>query len=170
MKYYINQLIKEGTEPFEINETVDFSEVAQTHREIRRISPVKITGTGKLSGTEVIFDLHISCDVVLPCALTLDDVNYHMEIDTIEYFTFKEDAKEEDYDFDMNIVKGPVIELAPVIWQNIVVNIPLRVVSEHAYEKIKKEGADYKIFTEEEFEKEKSIDPRFAILKDLLNK
>ncbi len=168
MKYNINELMKHGQTPFKVNETVDFSSIASKHHDIRKIYPVKITGTGQLSGEDVVFDLNIKCDVVLPCALTLEDVNYHMDINTKEYFTFKEYAKEEDYDFDMNIVTGHVIELANVVWQNIVVNIPIRVVSENADEKMQKEGKNWEIVDENN--KKKEIDPRFSKLKDLLKK
>src|SRR5690554_1776530 len=145
MKYYINEIIKNGNSPFEINETCDFSELISTHSDIRKISPVKITGEGRLSGENVIFTLNITCDIILPCALTLDDVNYHMEINTTEYFTFKQYAQEADYDYDINIVKGAYIELASVIWQNILVNVPLRVVSKNAHERIKKKGDNWQI-------------------------
>ncbi len=166
MKYFISELVKRGNTPFEINEIIDFSSVSASHHEIRRISPVTITGTGQLSGEDVVFNLNITCDLVLPCALTLDDVNYHMDINTIEYFTFKEHAREEDYDYDINVVKGQFIELAPVIWQNIIVNIPLRVVSENAYERMNAKGENYSVIDESE----DKIDPRFSVLKDLIKK
>lgn len=168
MKYYLHELIKRGSTPFEIDETVDFSNIASLHHEIRKISPVKITGIGQLTGQDIVFKLNICCDLILPCALTLDDVNYHMDINTTEYFTFKETAKEEDYDYDINIVKGQVIELAPIIWQNIIVNIPLRVVSENAYERMHKHGDNWEIVDSKN--QDDSIDPRFSILKDLLKK
>ncbi|QVK19030.1 DUF177 domain-containing protein [Mycoplasmatota bacterium] len=168
MKYYINELMKHGTTPFEINESVDFSSIASQHHEIRKMSKVVIAGKGQLSGEDVIFDLNIKCDLILPCALTLEDVKYHMDFDTKEFFTFKEHAKEEDYDYDMTIVKGQTIEIAPVIWQNIIVNIPQRVVSENAYNKMPKEGENWQIVDENN--QENKIDPRFSILKDLLKK
>jgi len=168
LKYYIKELIKHGTKPFEIKETVDFSSIASLHHEIRKITSVIITGTGQLSGEDVIFDLNIKCDLVLPCALTLDDVNYHMDIHTKEFFTFKEHAKEEDYEDDVTIVKGQAIEIAPVVWQNIIVNIPLRVISENAYERMQKQGDNWQIVDEND--QENKIDPRFSVLKDLLKK
>ncbi len=170
MKYFITEILKNENTPFEINETADFSALISRHHEIRKISPVNVTGTGELSGEEVVFKLKIKCDIILPCALTLDDVNYHMDIETTEYFTFKANAQEEDYDYDMNIVKGQVIELAPIVWQNIIVNIPLRVVSDNAYEKIQKQGKNWQIVDENSGNNEDKIDPRFSVLKDLLKK
>lgn len=165
MKYFINELIKTKS-PFKIEETCDFSALIENHPEIRKISPVTITGKGELSGENVVFKLNIKCDLILPCALTLDDVLYPLDINTIEYFTFNKFANESDYDYDINIVKGQVIELAPVIWQNIIVNLPLRVVSEYAYEKLQRKGDNWQIIDEDEMNDD--IDPRFAKLKDLL--
>jgi uncharacterized protein len=168
LKYSINQLIKNGSEPFKIDETVDFSNVAELHHEIRKISKVSITGTGQLSGKNVLFDLNIVCELTLPCALTLVDVLYPLNIKTREIFTFDETVKEEDLDDDVTIVKGQTIELAPIIWQNIVLHIPLRVVSENARERMPKSGENWELVDENN--QENQIDPRFAILKDLLKK
>lgn len=168
MNYTISQLLKYGNEPFEVNETVDFTKVAEQHHEIRKISKVNITGTGQISNKMIIFNLKITCDVTLPCAVTLVDVVYPLNIDTKEFFSFDEYAKEEDFEEDVTIVKGQKVELAPIVWQNIVVHIPLRVVSKDAYERIEKSGDNFEIIDEKN--KEDQIDPRFAKLKDLLNK
>lgn len=168
MKYYISELIKHGNEPFEVNEKVDFSSIASLHHEIRKITPVSIIGNGQLSGENVIFNINIKCELVLPCALTLVDVNYPLDIQTEEIFTFKEGAKDEDCEDDINIVKGKFIELAPVIWQNIIVNIPIRVISENAYERVQKQGDNWQLVNEDN--QENNIDPRFAVLKDLFKK
>lgn len=168
MKYQIKQLIKNGSEPFQVNEKIDFSKVALEHNEIRKISPVLVIGTGQLSNTNVIFDLNIKCDLILPCALTLDDVLYKLDINTKEIYSFKEGAKEEDFDYDISIVKGQTIEIASIIWQNIVLNIPLRVISEGAYERMQRSGDNWQIIQADN--QEAKIDPRFAVLKDLLKK
>lgn len=172
MKYPLNQLLNYGNEPFDIDETVDFSAIAKTHHEIRRISDVFIQGTGRVNGRMIIFDLNIRCDVTLPCAITLEDVVYPMDIHTREYFSFDEFAKEEDFEDDVTIIKGQMVELAPVVWQNIVVHIPLRVLSPKAYEKMKREGENYEIVdqTTQASKDSDEIDPRFAKLKQLLDK
>ncbi len=168
MKYNISELIKNGNEPFDVNEKVDFSSIASLHHEVRKITPVSIIGKGQLTGENVLFNLNIKCELILPCALTLVDVNYPIDIHTEEVFTFKEGAKEVDYDEDINIVKGNFIELAPVIWQNIIVNIPIRVISDNAYERVQKQGDNWQLVKEDN--QENDIDPRFAVLKDLLKK
>ena len=72
----------------------------------------------------------------------------------------------------MTIIKGQVVELAPVVWQNIVVKIPLRVVTPEAYEKIKTQGENFEIVSDDitTSDDRNKIDPRFAKLKELLDK
>ncbi|HEY8436543.1 MAG TPA: DUF177 domain-containing protein [Haloplasmataceae bacterium] len=172
MRYPLSQLLTYGEEPFDIDERVDFSDVAKTHHEIRKISDVFIQGTGRIRNKMIIFDLNIRCDVTLPCAVTLDDVVYPLDIQTREFFSFDEQAKEEDFEDDVTIVKGQVVELAPVVWQNIVVNIPLRVVSPNAYQRVQAQGDNFELISDElpTSSERKEIDPRFEKLKELLDK
>lgn len=164
MRWTIAQLVKLN-ESIKVDELVDFSNIAEDHDDIRDISKVKITGTGEVVGQSVIFDLHIECKLTLACAVTLDDVEYPMDIKTKEVFSFADTFDQDDDQEDIIYVKkGGVIDLAPVIWQSIVLEMPLRVVSENAYQKVSKHGKDYEFIVDQK--KEKTIDPRFAVLKD----
>ena len=106
--------------------------------------------------------------MTLPCAVTLDDVEYPFDYDSIEIFVLDADLYEEGE--DEYLVTGTTIELAPIIWQNILLQKPLRVVKEGAYEEMKKQGIEFE--TEEdlhESEPEVKVDPRLAVLSKLLN-
>ncbi len=168
MKWAIAQLIKQGSQIFEIDELVDFSDVVKHHDEIRKLSKVKVTGTGQLQGKKVVFNLHIEGSMTLPCALTLEDVEYPFSVDTVEIFVL-DSALYEEGD-DEILVTGATVELAPVILQNIMLEKPLRVVKEGAYEEMKKQGIEFE--SEEdlhESEPVQKIDPRLAVLSKLLN-
>lgn len=168
MKWAIAQLIKQGSQVFEINELVDFSDVVKNHDEIRDLSKIKVTGTGQLQGKKVVFNLTIEGTMILPCALTLEDVEYPFSIDTVEIFVLDSALYEEGE--DEILVTGTSVELAPVIWQNIMLEKPLRVVKEGAHEQLKKQGIEFE--TEEdlhESESEPKVDPRLAVLSKLLN-
>ena len=168
MKWAVAQLIKQGSEVFEIHETIDFSKLLHPNDEIRSISPVKVDGTGQLQGKKVIFRLHIEGEMTLGCALTLDDVQYPFSMDTVEIFVL--DGGEFEEDSDEIPVTGTVVELAPVIWQNIFLQKPLRVVKDGAYEQLKEQGIELE--TEEdllaEAAPEVKVDPRLAVLSKLL--
>ncbi|MGL4373106.1 MAG: YceD family protein, partial [Turicibacter sp.] len=168
MKWAIAQLIKKGSEIFEIDETVDFEDIVKRHDEIRSMSKVRVTGTGQLQQgkKKIVFVLHIEGTMTLPCALTLDDVVYPFDSDSVEIFVLDKDIYEEDE--DEYLVTGTTVELAPVVWQNILLQKPLRIVKDGAYDEIKKRGIE--IESEEEFaqaamaEQANKIDPRLAIL------
>ena len=162
MKWAIAQLVKQGSKVFEIDELIDFSDMVNAHDEIRKLSKVKVTGTGQLQGKKVVFNLHMEGTMTLPCAVTLDDVEYPFDYDSIEIFVLDADLYEEGE--DEYLVTGTTIELAPIIWQNILLQKPLRVVKEGAYEEMKKQGIEFE--TEEdlhESEPEVKVDPRLAV-------
>ena len=168
MKWAIAQLVKQGSKVFEIDELIDFSDIVNAHDEIRKLSKLKVTGTGQLQGKKVVFNLHIEGTMTLPCAVTLDDVEYPFDYDSVEIFVLDADLYEEGE--DEYLVTGTTIELAPIIWQNILLQKPLRVGKEGAYAEMKKKGIDFE--TEEdlhESEPEVKVDPRLAVLSKLLN-
>lgn len=86
------------------------------------------------------FNLHIEGSMTLPCALTLEDVEYPFSVDTVEIFVL-DSALYEEGD-DEILVTGTTVELAPVILQNIMLEKPLRVVKEGAYEEMKNKGSN----------------------------
>lgn len=165
MKWMIAEIIKKGSETFEINEEVDFTNALKQNDEIRKLSKVKVKGTGQLQGKKVIFNLHIEGTMMLPCALTLDDVTYSYQIDPVEIFVFDREAYHEDSDEHL-VTK--TIELAPIVWQHVIMQKPLRIVREGAYEELKKQGIELE--SEEDLKSETpKPDPRLAILSKLLD-
>lgn len=166
MKWQIAKLLKDSTKEIEINEAVDFSDAVKRNPDIRNMTEVFVTGKGVIFSTErkMEFELTIKGEMTLGCALTLDDVIYPFDAKINPTFIWdpnKYDADSEDY-----LVKD-TIELASTIWQEIFIQIPLRVVKVGAYEELEKQGIE--IISEEELEKEVNtkVDPRFAALEKL---
>jgi uncharacterized protein len=89
-----------------------------------------------------VFYLDIKCTLVLPCAVSLDEVEYLIDLSVEEVFT-------EHKSDDSNIIEGITIDLLPIIWSNILLEKPMRVLSENAYEKVNFENTE---FEEEELE------------------
>ena len=90
---------------------------------------------------EIAVNLSITGVMVLPCAVTLKPVEYpfNIEIDG-EIGEFIDN-------FDKNY--GNSIDIFPIIWENILMEIPMRVVSDDAKD-YKIEGNGWKLVTEEE--------------------
>ena len=152
MKWTTHELIKLENVNNEINETVDLSEYIE-NTDIIKISPVKVTGDFEIYDSEEFsFGLDIRCTLTLPCAITLDEVEYEVDLTVEEVFTtYKDD--------ESNTIDGITIDLLPIIWSNILLDKPMRVVSENAHDKVD--------FENTEFEEEETTTNVFASLKKL---
>ena len=103
-------------------------------------------------------NLHIDIDIdgimILPCAITLEPTEYKFQVnvdDDVDNLIFN----------DKNYTNS--IDIFPIIWENILMEIPMRVVSEKA-KGISLEGDGWKLLTDEEQDSSSPFDE----LKDLL--
>ncbi|MDD3340968.1 MAG: DUF177 domain-containing protein [Bacilli bacterium] len=128
---------------------------------VLKMNPVHVEGSiYKDAMDEIVLKLHVESVMVLPCAVTLEEVNVPFEIE-------KEDLLLnlfEEIDENIKNVEN-TLDILPIIWENILVEIPMRVVSENAAS-VHLEGDGWKLLTDEE-EKE-IINPEFEKLKNLL--
>lgn len=125
--------------------------------EIKRISPVKVSGFIFNNEEEYELDIKITGTMILSCARTLKDVEYPFDIDINEIIG-------ENSDNSLEINQNS-LEIFPIIWQNILVDVPLRVLAPDAKEE-NLEGDGWRLITEDTNEEE--IDPRLAKLKDYI--
>ena len=90
---------------------------------------------------DLAINLNISGEMVLPCAITLKPVVYP--------FSIKIDEEISNFidNFDKKCTN--TIDIFPIIWENILMEIPMRVVSEEAKD-YKIQGDGWKLVTEEE--------------------
>ena len=105
-------------------------------------------------------ELHLKIDgvMVLPCAITLKPVNYPF---SIEFDKSLEEICEETTE---NLKKDEnTLDILPIIWENILMEIPIRVVGDKN-QNLRMEGDGWKLITEEE----KKLNPELQKLKDLL--
>ena len=129
--------------------------------DIRNISKVKIFGEIIEEGESYLVNLNIKCDLTLICSVSLKDVLYPVDVNIEEIIS----ENGENIEFFDKIINNS-IDLVPIIWQNILLEVPIRVVSPD----IKEEniyGDGWKFITKEEENKE--IDPRLSKLKDFLS-
>ncbi|MEE3342471.1 MAG: YceD family protein [Bacilli bacterium] len=93
--------------------------------------------------------------MILPDDITLEDVKYEFSIDILENF----DEMDEDQDNNLIIINNN-LDISDFLWQNIVLEIPLKVVDEKN-KNITLEGDGWRFITEEELEKERSNESPF---------
>ena len=162
MKWSVQQLLSKRAEGIQIDTSLDLSELMSVDQEIRYLSPVKVTGNGYILKEEATFQLKISGEMTLPCARTLNDVNYPFTIDATEIFKFNVDVELDEEDEDVHYVTESTIDLIPYIKEQVLLEKPYRVFSDVEESSVPLSGQDWKVSTG--VEEKKKVDPRLAKL------
>ena len=161
MNIDLSKLIYKTVDKIDIDSIIEIPKDYLDNSDIKDISKVKLLGEITEDGENFTIDLNIKCDLTLVCSVSLKDVNYPVDINISEIIS--ENGENIEY-FDKIINNS--IDLVPIIWQNILLEVPIRVVRPD----IKEEniyGDGWKFITKEEENKE--IDPRLSKLKDFLS-
>ncbi len=145
MNIDLTRLINSYIEEIEIDNIINFNNNYINNTDIRKLDDVKIKGS--ISKTEAdIYNLHLDVKgkMILPCSLTLEDVEYPFLIEINEILS---DIDEDDEKYLK--INGNSIDIMPIIWQNIVLEIPSKVVSDNAY-KANRAGEGWKLIIDED--------------------
>ena len=106
---------------FEDTITLDNSYLKTT--EIRSLSDINLFGIIKREIDDIIsINVSISGVMILPCSISLVDVAYPFEINVYEVL-------DEEINSEYLKIEHNSIDIIPIVWQNIVLEIPLKVVS-----------------------------------------
>ena len=156
----ISLLLSNVIDELVIDEIISYDKNTYSNTDIIELSDIKLDGIiTKLDTGEINLNIDAKGEMILPCSITLDPVKYPFDIKIEEII----DEKDEN-----NLRKDEnTLELKEFLWQNIVVEIPLRVVSDHAYDKEYK-GNGWKLVTEED--KKETHNKSLEVLKQLLEK
>ncbi len=131
----------------DINEEITIPEEYYTY-DIKSISKVKLNGYLYLNEIdELSINLNVKCDLTLKSSISLNDVDFPININIDEL----------DFD-DENKKITNSIDLIPIIWQNILIEIPIRVTDSSNDENIS-----------DKYIKKEEIDERLSKLKDFLD-
>lgn len=123
--------------------------------DIRRISPIKVSGYVSCVEEDYSLNINVTGTMILPCARTLKDVEYPFDIDINEII-------DENDNNSLQIIQNR-LEIFPIIWQYILVDVPLRVLHPDAKEE-SLEGDGWRLITEDD--KKEVIDPRLKALSE----
>ena len=147
MKWSVQQLEKLTNTPYKFNLTLDFQEEIKKVEDILEIKDVLVEGEIiKVNyGTyRLTYKMHVP--LVLECALTLDPVEYLIEIEYDEVHSV------ENID-EYFLIENNTLDMKSVIWTNILMEKPLSVTLPNAYEILKERGIeiieDDEVFKEE---------------------
>ena len=155
MKIDLTKMIYNKLYKLPINEELIISDEDLKGTEIKSISPVKVEGYVYDNEDEMSLEINVSGEMILTCARTLKDVNYPFNIEINENIG-------ENNDNSLEIIQN-TLEIFPIIWQYILVEIPLKVLHPDAKEE-SQEGDGWRLITEDE--KKEVIDPRLAKLSE----
>ena len=122
---------------------------------IIELNDVKINGEITNGIENYHIKLSIKGTMILPCSISLKPTNYPFSIELDDEL---DEFLEENIENNQN-----TIDIFPIIWENILMEIPLKVVNEDLSD-VKKEGEGWKFITD----KEERINPELEKLKDLL--
>ena len=147
MNYDLIRLNNNIVKSIEVNETYSFTLEELKGTDLLKLDDVKIEGEiFKNSLGNIELNVGVEGVMVLPCAITLKPVNYPFSIEISgEIDELMENFEEKERNFQNSI------DILPIIWENILMEIPMRVVSEETEDSdIKREGNGWKFVTEEE--------------------
>ena len=156
------ELITKRKDEIIINEDVIINYDLLKETSIKRLENVIFDGKiERIMEDEYCLNGTLSGIMVLPDDITLEDVEYKFSTEIDENFTDNDEKSE-------NILKimQNTIDILPILWQNIIVEIPLKVTT---HEDVDLKGDGWRLISEEEFEKERSHNSPFSNLEELLN-
>ena len=162
MEYNLLRLKNDLDEFIPIDESYSFSKEELKGTDVISLDDVKISGEITKDAIDNLYlNIEVKGILVLPCAITLKPVNYPFDIKIEGNIDELVGENEKSVKKDEN-----TLDILPIIWENILMEIPMRVVSEDAEEELSNlEGNGWKVITEDS---DGEINPELAKLKDLL--
>ena len=164
LKWNLQWIVKQKDGRFSFDEMLTFpDEMFHNLSRINGLKDVHVSGHGRLDmkNRQLYVDFIVRGQMILPCAVSLENVDYPFEIEASPVFAFYKPNDEED----VIEAKRDLVDLTPVVFQEIMMEVPMRVVKEGAT--LKTNGNGWKVFSEEDAEQDEDyIDPRLAKLKD----
>ena len=126
-----------GLGKININENVVIGEDLYSKMGVRSMSEVLVSGNVSINYEENIeLDLNVSGTFIMPCAITLEDVEVPFQ------------TKIEEEISGNNLNNDFFLDLLDILWENIVLEIPLKVVKE-GVELKNLEGQGWKVINED---------------------
>ena len=136
MKYTVMELIKHYRTDNRIAYVFDGDKyLSDDYPDLVGISPIVVSGSFQVDHDDEIFvfDLEITCDLTMLCALTLVEVKVPLSFESTLTFALNQ---REDY---MLQVDGLEIDLDPHVFAEILIEKPMKVVSASAREHYQEE-------------------------------
>ena len=130
MKWSVAQLRKLTVNPYQFSTEFDFTEDAKNVEDILNIDIALVEGTiTRVDEDTFKCQYHLQVKLVLACSLTLEPVDYLLDVSQEDFIGYPNSNND-----DVIEITNNTINLRDIVWDNILVNIPIRIVREDAYE------------------------------------
>ncbi len=144
-----------------LNESIVIPEEYYVNTPINTIEEVNFEGIIRIDGMyNILIDLNVNGIMHLSDSITLDDIEYPFNIEISEVIDENSEFVPDYYKKEQN-----TLDLISILWQNIVLEVPIRITNGYNDSTITK-GNGWKIVNDDN----KEMDPRLAPLKELLDK
>jgi len=152
--------LKSGLDDYiTIDETYSFSKEELENSSILELNECEINGEiTKNSIDEYIINIMVKGTMILPCSVSLKPVKHDFQVQ-IEG-NIAQIMEEFNENFENN---QKTLDILPIIWENILMEIPIRIVSDDISD-VKTAGEGWELITDEK----EMVNPNLAKLKDLL--
>lgn len=147
----ITSLMNRTKDEVIIDNTISFDEYYLKDSDILKLDNVKVLGKIILNEEEPFIDVTVSGEMILEDSISLDEISYPFSVKI-------EEKLEENLKNLSN-----TIDIMDILWQNIVLEVPLQLTEVEDLTKYQGEG--WKLVSEEELNKENNP---FSNLKDML--
>lgn len=153
MNIDLTRLLNSYVDEVPIEGYIEFEKEYLRNTDIRSISTVEVTGSIKKT-TEDLYSLSINVTgiMVLPCSVSLEDVNMPININISEILTDNPNLDEEYLK-----INEKTIDIKSIVWQNILMEIPIKVVKE-GLNRNTFNGEGWKLLTEEDLNSNKEAE------------
>ncbi len=154
MKFTVAQIKKRVHQDPTFEEVLDLSAFVPKDDDVIDVQKTHISGEMSIDGEDELFnfDLHIKTTLIVACARTLKPVELPLD------FTVRETFSHDETD-EYRLIDGITIDLSPIIWSNIYLEKPMRIIHPDA--------KDMDDFTSaEDADKKPKVNPQLAKLKD----
>jgi uncharacterized protein len=154
----ISKLKNNTEETLTIDENITFDEKNLEKTEIKRLENIKATGNiTRLNNSVYHLTLKITGNMVLSCARSLEEVEQPLNI------YIDKNIEEDGFSEEKQLIFQNGLDIFGIVWENIVLEVPLRVVKEDA--KILNSGDGWSLIDENK----KTNNSPFSELKSMLD-
>ena len=168
MKYSRKDLLQLPDRHLSFDEFIEFDE--DTYKKfprIRKLRNVEAKGEGDYDAAtqRLYLNLHVTGTMTCPCDITGEDVDLDFDSEADEIISYN---KKDFENIEILQAEGEYIELLPIIFRQILVEVPITVVKPGKIEYPKGEG--WAVMDEATYQKNKAgkVNPALAALKDYI--